>query len=139
MDILFKDIPIISKFRIACYLKIEQRIIDPFSNLNYENLFLKISKFMNCNLKLTTHNKNKKYYIIQATSKISIKKILDYFNEFNLYSSKYLDYLDWNEATKALLNNNAYLSENKIKRLEHKNNMNNKRTIFNWDHLKNLY
>ena len=36
---------IINKIRITCNLRIEQRMIEPFSNLSYESLFKKISEF----------------------------------------------------------------------------------------------
>ena len=127
------------KFRIGCSLTIEQRMIDPYSNLSYEPLFLKISSFLNTNLRTSIHNKDKTYYLIQAGTRSNIKIIIDYLSEFSLYSSKHLDYLDWRAAGIALLDKTAYLPENKVKILEHKNNMNSKRTFFNWDHLKGLY
>jgi hypothetical protein len=127
------------KFRIGCSLNIEQRMIDPYSNLSYEPLFLKISSFLNTNLRTSIHHKDKTYYLIQAGTRSNIKIIIDYFSEFSLYSSKHLDYLDWRAAGIALLDKTAYLPENKVKILEHKNNMNSKRTFFNWDHLKGLY
>jgi hypothetical protein len=130
---------ITQKFRIACTLTIEQRMIDPYSNLSYEPLFLIISSFLNTKLRKSIHNKDKTYYLIQANTRSNIKIIIDYLSEFSLYSSKHLDYLDWRAAGKALLDNIAYLPENKVKILEHKNNMNRKRTFFNWDHLKGLY
>jgi hypothetical protein len=128
-----------TKFRIRCTLSIEQRMIDPYSNLSYEPLFLKISTFLNTKLRKSIHNKDKTYYLIQANTRSNIKIIIDYFSKFSLYSSKHLNYLDWRAAGKALLDKTAYLPENKVKILEHKNNMNRKRTFFNWDHLKGLY
>lgn len=128
-----------TKITIACALSIEQRMIDPYSNLSYEPLFLKISSFLNTKLRKSIHNKDKTYYLIQASNRSNIKIIIDYLTEFSLYSSKHLDYLDWRAAGKALLDKTAYLPETKVKILEHKNNMNSKRTFFNWDHLKGLY
>jgi hypothetical protein len=83
-----------TKFQIRCTLTIEQRMIDPYSNLSYEPLFLKISSFLNINLRTSIHNKDKTYYLIQAGTRSNIKIIIDYFSEFSLYSSKHLDYLD---------------------------------------------
>jgi hypothetical protein len=85
---------ITQKFRIACTLRIEQRMIDPYSNLSYEPLFLKISSFLNTKLRTSIHHKNKTYYLIEASNRSNIKIIIDYFSEFSLYSSKHLDYLD---------------------------------------------
>jgi len=76
------------KFRIGVRLRIEQRMIDPYSGLSYETLFLQIAE--KCNLKISTQ----KYFILAATSKLSISQILDYFTKFSLFSCKHLDYLD---------------------------------------------
>lgn len=126
-----------SKLRIACVLRIEQRMIDPISKLTYESLFLKIANFLFTKLEITKH-KEKNYYLVKGSSRISLNQIINYFDKFSLYSSKYLDYNNWNKATKFLLNKTAYLVENRDEIYKLKNSMNNKRIIFNWDHLKNL-
>jgi LAGLIDADG endonuclease/Cytochrome C and Quinol oxidase polypeptide I len=128
-----------SKVRIRCYLRIEQRMIEPFSNLSYEDLFKKISEFLNCNLRTSIHNKDKTYFLVDANNRISLQIILDYFNNFSLYSSKHLDYKDWASAVKLLLSNEAYLPANLEQIVIHKSNMNSKRILFNWDHLEGLY
>jgi hypothetical protein len=69
-------------------------MIEPFSNLSYEDLFKKISEFLNCNLRTSIHNKDKTYFLVDANNRISLQIILDYFNYFSLYSSKHLDYKD---------------------------------------------
>jgi hypothetical protein len=61
---------------------------------------------------------------------------LNYFNKFNLYSSKYLDYNNWALVGRLLLDGKAYSPENKSKIYELKHSMNNKRTDFSWNHLK---
>lgn len=127
------------KFRIACTLRIEQRMKDPYSNLSYESLFLQIADFLNCNLKTSNHNTDKTYYLLNANSRKSIKIILNYFSKFNLFGSKYLDYMDWNIVANLLISYKAYLPENKIKILNIKSGLNNLRVNFNWDHLKNLH
>jgi hypothetical protein len=137
MRYLTKDKPK-NKFRIACSLTIEQRIIDPASGLSYEDLFIKLSKFFKCKLVISTHNTNKNYFKINAYNQTSLKIILNYFDNFSLYSSKYLDYKDWSEVAKALLDKTAYLPITKLEILSHKNNMNTNRTYFNWYHLKSL-
>jgi hypothetical protein len=69
-------------------------MIEPFSNLSYKDLFSKISEFLNCNLRISIHNKDKTYFSVEANNRISLQIILDYFNNFSLYSSKHLDYKD---------------------------------------------
>ena len=127
-----------TKFRIACSLTLEQRRIEPMSNLSYEPLFLKISKFLNAKLEISKHNENKFYFMIRASNRNSLKIIIDYFNYYKIYSSKYLDYLNWVTAAKLLLDKSAYKLENRKFIYYLKNSMNSKRTYFNWDHLSNL-
>jgi len=122
------------KFRIACSLRLEQRIIEPTSKLSYKPLFLSISEFLKAKLEISTHN-NKSYFLIKASNRNSLNIILNYFNFFNMYSSKYLDYQNWAFVAKALLAKTAYKLKNRKYIYLLKNSMNNKRTYFNWDHL----
>lgn len=126
-----------TKFRIACSLNLEQRMIDPFSNLSYEPLFLKISVFLNAKLETSKHN-NKSYFLIRASNRNNLQIILNYFCSFNMYSSKYLDYQHWAIVATHLLANTAYNLNNKKYIYRLKNTMNNKRIYFNWDHLTYL-
>ena len=127
------------KRKISCRLRIEQRMIDPSSNNSYYNILNKIATFLLCNLltrkQISTGNT---YYTLTASSLESIKIIINYFNNYPLYSSKYLDYKDWEIVAKLRLNNEHY-TENGISKVElAKNSMNNSRTFFKWDHLNNL-
>lgn len=126
-----------NKLRIACSLNIEQRMIEPTSNLSYEPLFLIISEFLNAKLEVSKHN-DKSYYLIRASNRNNLQIILNYFYSFNMYSSKYLDYQHWAIVAKLLLSKTAYNLKNKKYIYLLKNTMNNKRIYFNWDHLNNL-
>lgn len=127
------------KRKISCRMRIEQRMLDPISKTSYFNILTDVSKFLKCNLKTRKQiSTNNEYFNITASSRISLSVIITYFTSFPLYSSKYLDYKDWKEAVLLILNNNHY-TEQGIKKIDFlKNNMNLKRTYFNWDHLKNL-
>lgn len=127
------------KRKISCRLRIEQRMYDPISKKSYYDVLTEISKFLNCNLKIRKQiSTGNQYFIIAASSRLSLKIILTYFKSFPLYSSKYLDYKDWEEAANLILEKNHYTEEGIIKINYHKNNMNLKRIYFNWDHLNNL-
>jgi len=127
------------KRKISCRLRVEQRMIDPSSNNSYFNILNKIATFLLCNLltrkQSTTGNT---YFTLTASSLESLKVIIDYFNKYPLYSSKYLDYKDWEIVAKLRLNNEHYTKYGISKVELAKNSMNNSRTYFNWDHLKNL-
>lgn len=127
------------KRKISCRMRIEQRMLDPISKISYINILTEISQYLNCNLntrkQISTGNE---YFNITASSRASLSIIIAYFSSFPLYSSKYLDYKDWEKAAHLILNNEHY-TEDGISKIDFiKNNMNLKRTYFNWDHLKNL-
>lgn len=127
------------KRKISCRVRIEQRMFDPISKFSYFDVLTEIAKFLNCNLKTRKQiSTNNEYFNITASSRISLSIIITYFTCFSLYSSKYLDYKDWEKAANLILSNDHYTEEgiNKIDLL--KNSMNLKRTYFNWDHLKYL-
>lgn len=127
------------KRKISCRLRIEQRMYEPISKKSYFDVLTEIAQFLNCNLntrkQISTGNE---YFILAASSRKSLFIILTYFKSFPLYSSKYLDYKDWEKASVLILDKN-HLTEQGIHRIDFlKNNMNLKRIYFNWDHLHNL-
>lgn len=125
------------KRRIACRFTLEQRMKDPKSKDTYENLFTDIAKFFQTNLNVRNQSvSNRQYYIISVSSLKSLPIITEYFLMHPLFSSKYLDYTDWEIASKYILSNTHYDNSEII--LSLKSGMNNKRTKFNWDHLNNL-
>ena len=127
------------KRKISCRLRIEQRMFDPISKDSYFYALTEISQYLNCNLKTRKQISTKnEYFNITASSRTSLSIIITYFSQFSLYSSKYLDSKDWEKAAHLILNNEHYTKQgiNKIDFL--KDNMNLKRTSFNWDHLDNL-
>jgi len=128
------------KSKISCRLRIEQRILDPTTNENNFEFLTQISSFLNCKLLTRTQKStNNTYYILTGSSKVSLNIIINYFNKYPLFSSKYLDYKDWAKVAYLIINN-KYYSEEEINTVEFiKSKMNTKRTNFNWDHLNTLY
>ncbi len=127
------------KRKISCRLRIEQRMFDPISNESYIKVLTDISNFLNCNL-LTRKQKStgNEYYILTASSKLSLDLIVNYLEKYPLFSSKYLDYKDWKKIVFLILENKHY-TEQGINETEYvRNGMNRKRTYFNWDHLNFL-
>ena len=127
------------KRKISCRLRIEQRMYEPITKNSYFDVLTEITKFLGCNLitrkQISTSNE---YFNITASSRKSLSIIIAYFESFPLYSSKYLDYKDWEEAAILILKNDHY-TEQGITRIDIlKNSMNLKRRYFNWDHLDNL-
>ncbi|OJJ41986.1 hypothetical protein ASPZODRAFT_155587 [Penicilliopsis zonata CBS 506.65] len=83
------------KRKISCRLRIEQIMLDPVTGYSYLKVLTNIAKFLNCNL-LTRKQKStgNEYYIITASSKISLDILVKYLEVYPIYSSKYLDYKD---------------------------------------------
>lgn len=127
------------KRKVSCRLRIEQRMIEPVTNVSYYYVLSEICQFLNCNLltrkQLATGNE---YYILAAASRNSLLIITNYIEAFPLFSSKHLDYLDWSKAVKLILNNEHYTDANLLVIDNLKSKMNRGRTEFNWDHLDKL-
>ena len=125
--------------RKSCRLRIKQRNLDPVTGDSYLKVLTNIAEFLNCNL-LTRKQKStgNEYYIITASSKLSLDIIVNYLDKYPLFSSKYLDYKDWKKIVLLILKNKHYTEEGLIKTDFVRNSMNTKRTYFNWDHLNCL-
>lgn len=124
------------KRKISCRLRLEQKMYEPISKNSYFNVLTEIAKFLDCKLKTRKQiSTGREYFTLAASSRKSLLIILTYFKSFPLYSSKYLDYKDWEQAVNLILENNHYTKKGMAKIDFLKNNMNLKRTYFNWDHL----
>jgi hypothetical protein len=127
------------KTKISCRLRIEQRLIDPITKCSYIDILTKISKFLNCNLKTRKQlSTNNEYFTMTASNRNSLNIIITYFKLYTLYSSKYLDYKDWEQAVNLIMINKHYTEEG-IKEIDLlKTKMNLKRIKYNWYHLNNF-
>lgn len=126
------------KSQISCRMRIEQRVLDPITNNSYSDILNQICTFLNCNL-LTRTNCRGSYYTLAAASKVSSAILIKYFSKYPLFTSKFLDYKDW-EQVAYLIINNQHLTKEGINTVELvRSRMNTKRTEFNWDHLQNFY
>ncbi len=127
------------KRKISCRLRIEQRMFEPISKDSYFDILTEITKLLNCNLKIRKQvSTGNQYFTLTASSRLSLLIIITYYKSFSLYSSKYLDYKDWEKAAILILENNHYTEQGIVTIDLLKNSMNLKRTYFNWDNLKNI-
>lgn len=127
------------KNKISCRLRIEQTMLEPKSKKSYFNVLTDIANFLECKLltrkQLSTSNE---YYTLAASSRKSLLIIHEYFEKFPFFSSKYLDYKYWSKAVKLILKNEHLTELGAIEIDSLKENMNKKRTHFNWDYLDYL-
>lgn len=127
------------KRRISCSLRIEQRKVDPITNESYQEILTLIAEFFHTKLSLRQQARtNREYFIVSASSQKSLRVIIDYLEDHNLLSSKYLDYRDWAKAVNLILTNLHYTEEGIVQIDKLKKNMNRSRTKFDWDHLERL-
>lgn len=130
-----------SEKHIICKFKLERSLIYPNSEQNYFTILNRISTFFNVRLACLPDNilnNKKKYYLIRIENHKSINLLISYLNKYPLLSSKYLDFLEWEKAFNEIINKTHYNEQGRKIILTAKNNMNNKRTSFNWNHLNFL-
>ena len=127
------------KRKLSCRLRIEQRMLDPITNESYKNILADIAKFLNCNLLIRKQKSTgNEYYTLSASSKISLNITINYLKLHPLFTSKYLDYKNWEEIALLILDN-KHLTQESLNKVDFaRNEMNRKRTYFNWDHINNL-
>lgn len=122
--------------QIICKFSLEQRMIYPKTLESYEPVMGQICLFLNVKLFVRARvDKKNSYYIIRVENQNSIKILIDYLDNNSLLSSKHLDYLDWTRAFNEIINKTHFTDEGRNIVSCAKNNMNDKRTFFNWDHL----
>lgn len=124
--------------KIECKFELSQIQID---HLGYSNeMFLaNIAEFLNTSLKKIRENTSHPQYRLRTMSLDSNLKLVNYLIEYPLFGSKFLDYNDWKEILN-LFNPRFKYSQNNIdKVLNLKSEMNDRRTIFTWNHLNKFY
>jgi len=124
----------------SCRFEIVQSSVNHLG-LCKKDVMLEMSKFINTNLRTNTRKKRPNYleYRVSSTKLENNLIIISYLNKFKLFSSKYLNYLDWVIVINIIKEKKHKTIEgiDQIRRI--KDGMNNKRTIFIWDHLQNFH
>jgi len=123
--------------KIECKFELSQRQKD---HLGYSNkLFLTdIANFLNTSLKNIRENTIHPQYRLRTVNLKSNLILINYLNEFPLFGSKFLDNNNWKEILNLFNPRFKYSQENIDKVLNLKSEMNDKRTIFTWNHLEKL-
>jgi hypothetical protein len=127
-----------AKNRVAARFRIEQKLVDTYSNLAYEPIMKKIGSALNTNLNISMHNQGNKYWSIELSSNSSRAILVNYFSRFPLFSSKYLNYCDWLICHRLILSKNHTTEDSITLLFLLKKNMNSKRLSFTWNHLSTL-
>jgi len=139
----------ISTKRVQAFFRLEIRqnyhrsVAEYQGGISYFQILSKITAYLEVNLlSRTRHVEDKVFhaFMVISHSNISHAKVINYFDNFPLYSSKYLAYLDWNRVVKQInLRDGKKLTNEEISEVAKiKSQFNSKRKIFDFSHLASL-
>ena len=126
----------LSYSKIECKFELSQRQLDHKGHDNFFVMSL-IAEFLVTKLKKIRMDKPNKQYRLRTLNVNSNNIIINYLNNFPLFSSKYLDFKDWSIV--ADMFKKKYHRKNLDDILLIKGRINDNRKYFNWDHLQNFY
>jgi len=127
-------------FRIEVKQNYSRKVTQDQGGNSYFNILTEIAAFFTVNLYTRTRKTDDKVYyafLAVAHSSRSHEIIRKYFDNFPLYSSKYLAYKDWCLVQDLHRGNLTKENLDKIKII--KNNFNSKRKVYNFSHLDSLH
>jgi Cytochrome C and Quinol oxidase polypeptide I/LAGLIDADG endonuclease len=138
-----KTSKVLRKRRIEVRFALEQRkILNDNKDVNkniysYESIMLLIYSFfgLSTNLRQSTHNVDKTYFIVEVASLTKLNILIQYLKTYPLLTAKRNDYDDWVKVYNLMLDNSHLTDSGKLLIKQIKSNMNRKRGVFNWDHL----
>lgn len=133
--------------RVECKFELSQRQIDHnnsacgASGSNLKLLEL-VAEFLLSSVKSIRTDKPKPEYRVRTTSLNGNLILENYLNNFPLFGSKYLDFKDWIKVLD-YFKSGPFKHKGSASNIEKiiliKSNMNDKRTVFTWEHLNNFY
>lgn len=95
---------------------------------SYESILKLIAETFGVQLTTTIHNGNIHYYVIAITSPAKLAILINYLNEYSLFTSKYLNFQDFSNCVNMMLNKEHLTISGREKITILKESMNNKRT-----------
>ena len=124
--------------KIECKFELCQRQKD---HNNKDNFFYlnEIAINFESVVKSIRNDSNNPQYRIRTTSLKANLAVFNYLTKYPLFGTKFLDFKDWVKVVK-LFEKGSFdhkLNMDYVKQI--KSNMNDKRTVFVWDHLQNFY
>ena len=139
----------ITSKRVQAFFRIELRqtyhrhVTREQGGISYFVILSEIARYLGVNLYSRTRQQNDKMFyafMVISHSAASHAKVINYFDRFPLYSSKYLAYKDWSYVVKqAKLRAGKVLTPKEISEVETiKAQFNNKRKLFDFSHLDSL-
>lgn len=124
--------------KIECKFELSQRQKD--QNIRDNMFFLKdIASSIGSLVKSIRNDSNNPQYRVRTTNLKSNITVVSYLTKYPLFGTKFLDYKDWVKVVE-LFEKGSFNHKDNINYVKSiKSGMNDKRTIFVWDHLQNFY
>lgn len=124
--------------KIECKFELSQRQKD--QNKRDNLFFLKeIALSIKSLVKPIRNESNNPQYRVRTTNLENNLAICSYLTKYPLFGTKFLDYKDWTNVVE-LFNKGSFNYKDNINYVKLiKSGLNDKRTIFVWDHLQNFY
>ena len=126
------------KPKVECKFELSQRQ-DDHNGRNNLNFLENIAHFLLSSVKCVRMIKTKLEYRLRTTSLKGNLVLENYLETFPLFGSKHLDYKDWIKVLDFFKSGQFKYKDNIEKIILIKSCMNDKRTIFIWDHLNKFY
>ena len=124
--------------KVECKFELTQSQKD--HNSEDKLLFMNVlAKFLLTTVKSIREDKPKPEYRVRTTSLKGNLVLENYLDQFPLFGTKFLDYKDWVKILDYFKHGKFNHKENIDNIIDMKSCMNDKRTIFTWDHLQNFY
>uniref|UniRef100_UPI0030E0A255 LAGLIDADG endonuclease n=1 Tax=Daedaleopsis nitida TaxID=1140402 RepID=UPI0030E0A255 len=124
--------------RVECKFELSQRQNDHNSRSNLDFLEV-IAQFLLSSVKAIRVDKPKPEYRIRTTSLKGNLVLENYLNTFPLFGSKYLDYQGWIKVLNYFKQGQFKHKSNIEEIISIKSCINDRRTVFTWDHLNHFY
>lgn len=128
-------------YRLELRQKYHREVSKELGGSSYINIMLEIGEYFGVNVLSRRRSIGEavyESYMLMLTRRESIMKLEEYFNNYPLNSSKYLDYKDWKDLLNIVKKGDHKSKEGleNCKRL--KSGINKGRIRFNWDYLDKL-
>lgn len=130
----------VSSKSISCGFELVQSSINK-QGLSKKEIMVLLANYLNVKLREYGRKKYPNYleYGVRTGSINSNLILIDYLNKYPLFSSKYLNYMDWLTIIEIIKKGEHKTKQGQKEIILIKDKMNSKRTVFTWNHLQNFY
>ncbi len=125
--------------KVECKFEIVQSQKNSLGQGQY-SVLSELSEFLKTPIKTFKQNTPHPQYRLRTSNLESNLLLINYLNNYPLFGSKFLDFTSWSEILDLFRSGFKYSNADNISKvIKLKSEMNNNRTLFNWDHLNKFY